>query len=121
MAHPLLPACRKKELAALLEREVNAGATATAAASDEDAARSAWLLQVESAALAAIDDVAMIDGEVALLRHASSLPASSGALSAAPQERRRTEKAGEVLQGLRGVIHGLRHGAQEREPTVFGS
>lgn len=104
---------RRKELAALLEREGTTEDADLREASDEDARRRAWLLHLESAALAAIDDVAMIDGEVPLLKHASSLPAAPGGGPVGVADRRRTEKAGELLQGLRGVVQGLQHGALE--------
>ncbi|KAL6771215.1 hypothetical protein ACKKBF_B34395 [Auxenochlorella protothecoides x Auxenochlorella symbiontica] len=105
---------RRKELAALLEREGTTEDADLREASDEDARRRAWLLHLESAALAAIDDVAMIDGEVPLLKHASSLPTAPGGGPVGVADRRRTEKAGELLQGLRGVVQGLQHGERQQ-------
>ena len=70
---------------------------------DDDDARKEWTLQLEGTALRVLDALPGIGEELRLLQHMTSSERPS-----APEPPEIVERKGQVLQGLRGVLAGLK-------------
>ena len=78
---------------------------------DDDDTRKEWTLQLEGTALRVLDALPGIGEELQLLQHMTSSEGPS-----APEPPEITERKSQVLQGLRGVLAGLK----QSEPMGSG-